>query len=98
LRESANYGRTDLMNCYFPLLRQLDKAQEVRATVTAAPPGDDVTYFGGDGDAAHRAGGTVKVHSIDENEGWLKRNTTHFVKIVIPRIPKEKVFRIGKYP
>jgi pimeloyl-ACP methyl ester carboxylesterase len=90
--------RTDLMTRYYPMLQQLGKPQEVRAAITAAPPGDDVTYFGGDGDAAHRAGGTVKVHSIDENERWLKRNTTHFVKIVIPRIPKENVFRIRKFP
>lgn len=88
--------RTDLMERFYPMLAP--KPQEVHATITAAPPGDDVAYFGWVGDdASKRAGGTLKVHSIDEGERWLKRNTTHFVKMIIPRVPKETVFRLKRF-
>ena len=37
----------------------------------------------------------VPVHlEGDQTKRWLKRNTTHFVQIVIPRMPNANVFRL----
>jgi hypothetical protein len=74
--------RTDLMSGYYPRIpAPLEKT--VTMSLSATPPGDNVHYFS---DGAAGAKGEFKLHSKDAlGERWLKRNTTHFVKIVIPR-------------
>jgi hypothetical protein len=67
--------------------------KELRLSVSAAAPGDNVKYFA---DAAGGKGEFV-VHSQDEADRWLHRNATHFLKIVIPRIPSTEVFKL-KHP
>ena len=42
----------------------------------------------------------LPLHFEDQDEDrvrWLKRNTTHFVKIVIPRQPREQVFKLKSF-
>ncbi len=34
----------------------------------------------------------------DQTKRWLKRNTTHFVQIIIPRMPNANVFRLTNFP
>ena len=86
--------RTDLMNGYYPRIPEpLEKT--VTMSLSANAPGDNVHYFS---DSATGAKGEFKLHSQDAlGERWLKRNTTHFVKIVIPRVPREQVFRLRLY-
>jgi hypothetical protein len=41
--------------------------------------------------------GEFVVHSQDEADRWLHGNATHFLKIVIPRVPSASVFKL-KHP
>lgn len=83
--------RTDLVNGYYPLIpAAMEKI--VTMSLSANAPGDNVHYFS---DRNTGAKGEFKLHSEDtKSERWLKRNTTHFVKIIIPRMPLEQVFRL----
>lgn len=88
--------RTDLVENYYDHIRgQVAKVLEM--SVSANPVGANVSYF-----SDYRAGakGTLTVHRQDADtpgSRWLKRNTTHFVHIVIPRTPSDKVFRLSRY-
>ena len=44
------------------------------------------------------APGEMVIHSLDDTteSRWLQRNTTQFVRIVIPRSPSDKVFQMKK--
>jgi len=40
----------------------------------------------------------VAIHFQDEKASrWLKRNSTHFVRIILPRQTSDKVFRLTRY-
>ena len=67
--------------------------KELRLSVSAASPGDNVKYFAD----AFGGKGEFVVHWQDEADRWLHRNATHFLKIVIPRVPSAEVFRL-KHP
>lgn len=67
--------------------------KELRLSISAASPGDNVKYFAD----AFGGKGEFIVHSQDEADRWLQRNATHFLKIVIPRIPAADVFKL-KHP
>jgi len=64
--------------------------KELRLSISASAPGDNVHYFS----EAYGAEGEFVVHSVDEASRWLRRNATHFLKIVIPRQPASKVFTL----
>ena len=61
------------------------------ANKAATSPGDNVKYFAD----AFGGRGEFVVHSADEADRWLRRNATHFLKIVIPRVPAAGVFRLN---
>jgi hypothetical protein len=85
--------RTDLMGGFYPRIGE-GFSKTLRMSISANPPGDNVQYFT---DAKEGAKGSFKLHDRDaEDERWLKRNTTHFLKIVIPRVPLEQVFRVRR--
>lgn len=42
------------------------------------------------------AEGEFVVHSQDEAYRWMRRNATHFLKIVIPRQPAADVFALKR--
>jgi pimeloyl-ACP methyl ester carboxylesterase len=67
--------------------------KELRLSVSATSPGDNVKYFAD----AFGGKGEFVVHSQDEADRWLHRNATHFLKIVIPRVPSADVFKL-KHP
>jgi hypothetical protein len=67
--------------------------KELRLSISANSPGDNVKYFA---DASGGKGEFV-VHSQEEADRWLRRNATHFLKIVIPRMPSADVF-VLKHP
>lgn len=88
--------RTDLRYNYYEAIRG-DVARVLNMSLSAAPPGDNVRYFD-----SFRTGarGMLPLHFEDQDEDrvrWLKRNTTHFVKIVIPRQPREQVFKLKSF-
>lgn len=70
-----------------------DQPKELRLSISATAPGDKVKYFA----AASGGKGEFVVHSQDEADRWLHRNATHFLKIVIPRVPSAEVFAL-KHP
>ncbi len=84
--------RTDLLaNFYAKIVGQVKK--ELCMSISAASPGKNVSYFQ---DSKAGAKGSVPVHweNTTAEPRWLRRNLTHFVKIVIPRNPKPDVFKL----
>jgi pimeloyl-ACP methyl ester carboxylesterase len=94
-RRCLYVDRTDLIENYYGRIR--GEVERVLAlSISASPPGDNVGYFS---DVRRGAGGTVVVHRAEPTAAeprWLRRNTTHFVEIVIPRSPADKVFRLAR--
>lgn len=89
--------RDDLVEGYYSMIQ--DPAKRVLGmSISATPPGKNVHYFSGGNQTAE---GWVTVHrdpmQFGEAERFLKRNCTHFVKIIIPRDPNDDVFRIKKF-
>ena len=87
-RIEPGFDRNDLMQNYYQRVRG-EKA--VVMSLSASPPGKNVSYFASSNQGAE---GHLTVHSVDEEHRWLKRNCTHFVKIIIPRTPGTQVFRL----
>lgn len=88
--------RTDLVERYYASIPGA-VAKVLNMSVSAAPPGEHVSYF-----ANYRAGarGTVPLHVEDpaaDGPRWLQRNSTHFVEVIIPRAPRDDVFRLTRF-
>lgn len=86
--------RTDLLNEFYKTIAAIT-AKVLTMSISATPPGNNIHYFL---DSAKGAAGVIPVHrEVDSKEQrWLQRNTTHFVKIIIPRVPKQKVFELKR--
>jgi pimeloyl-ACP methyl ester carboxylesterase len=87
--------RTDLYENYYQMV-PANLAKVLNMSISATPPGENVSYFG---DFKRGAKGILPIHfekQTKQQERWLKRNTTHFVKIIIPRTPKPDVFKLKK--
>lgn len=87
------FDRTDLLEGYYP---RLPKSSErlLYMSIAAASPGRNVKYFEKEKDGAVQ---WVPLHLQDEQQAaarWLKRNTTHFLQIIIPRQPSNDVFKL----
>ncbi len=86
-----NVDRTDLRTRYYPMVADADE-RHLLMTIAAAPPGGNVAYFGG---RTYSAEAVVSVHRETEREQrWFRRNQTHYVEIIIPRVPRDEVFRL----
>jgi len=70
------------------------QSKELRLSISASAPGDNVKYFVD----AFGAKGEFVVHSDQEADRWLRRNATHFLKIIIPRVPTDAVFTLKNAP
>ena len=85
--------RTDLLTNFYAKIRVGDKV--LTMSLSANPPGDNIRYFDS---TKVGAKGSFKLHDKEvESERWLKRNTTHYLKIVIPRRPIDNVFKVRSY-
>lgn len=86
--------RTDLVSNYYRGLNG-SVAKEVAMSISATAPGPNSGYFR---NSTRGAAGHVVLHREKEGDSnqprWLQRNTTHFLKIVIPRVPKDGVFAL----
>lgn len=63
-------------------------------TVTAADPGDHVAYFARKSTAKR---GLVTLHQeTPKTARWLKRHSTHFLRIIVPRAADPRIFRLKR--
>jgi pimeloyl-ACP methyl ester carboxylesterase len=87
--------RTDLVNGFYAKIAA-GMPRILTMSLSANPPGKNVRYFSS---TAKGAQGEFKLHDDAVlAERWLKRNTTHFLKIIIPRQPLSQVFTVATYP
>lgn len=88
------FDRTDLMEGYY---RRLPAGADrvLYLSISAAAPGENIRYFRRESEGAK---GQVPVHmEHDATRRWLRRNSTHFVQILIPRMPGKNVFKLARY-
>lgn len=88
------FDRTDLVENYYAML-PAGEPPTVFMSMSAASPGKNINYF-----AQEQVGATqdLPVHLLnDQTSRWLRRNTTHFAQIIIPRIPNRNVFTLTRY-
>ena len=89
--------RTALMSGFYERIAGNAK-KELLLSITAAPPGSNTRYFRS---TEAGADGSFRLHLFDDKnpeERWLKRYSTHFLKIIIPRRPNANVFRLTQLP
>ena len=88
------FDRTDLMENYYNLLPK-GIAPILYLSISAAAPGRNITYFERENPAAEQQ---VPVHlEGTQTKRWLARNTTHFARIIIPRMPRSAVFKLTNF-
>ena len=86
--------RTDLLSEFYKRIGgKVDKI--LTMSISAKKPGENVTYFS---DAKRGAPGEMVIHSFDDSTQtrWLQRNTTQFVRIIIPHSPEDGVFKLKR--
>jgi len=88
------FDRTDLVDGYYPRF-SAGEQPVLYMSIYATAPGSNVNYF----DPANpEAAGMVPVHlEGDATRRWLRRNSTHFVQIIVPRRPIADVFRLTRF-
>ena len=67
--------------------------QSLAMTMTASDPGDNVSYFA---HGAPSSRGIVKLHGKLKADRWLKRHCTHFVRVIVPRVGADKIFKLKR--
>ena len=101
--------RFDLMNTFYKKIKRPEH-KVLNASISAAAPGPNSAYFS---NSDMTARGHVTIHEYANSappedssaqtvetrweENFLKRNCTHYVKIIIPREPMARVFRLSPY-
>lgn len=86
--------RTDLVNRIYRHFANPGEAR-LKLSISAAPPGSHAQYFAR---GEKTTQGEVNVHGggAEPASRFLHRNSTHFVKIIIPRVPDMDVFKIRR--
>lgn len=87
------FDRTDLVEGYYPQVPGRSDPV-LYLSISAAAPGKNISYF-----ANPKTGTDMQVPIHFQNEAlsrWLKRNSTHFVRIILPRQPGDKVFKLTR--
>ncbi|MCW2484320.1 hypothetical protein J5069_00260 [Candidatus Symbiopectobacterium sp. NZEC127] len=93
-RRNIYFDRTDLVEGYYPLLPKRDKPI-LFLSISAAAPGKNISYFS---NLKLGAEMQIPIHYEDESATrWFKRNSTHFVRIILPRQPGNKVFALTRF-
>lgn len=88
------FDRTDLFETYYKEKLPTGSPRELYMSISAASPGKNVAYFEREKEGAEQ---WVTVHlEGTQTQRWLRRNTTHFVKIIIPRRPASNVFTLTR--
>jgi hypothetical protein len=88
------FDRTDLVEGYYPKVP--GQAPVLYLSISAVAPGKNISYFS---NLKTGADMQIAIHfQSDTASRWLKRNSTHFVRIILPRQPIDKVFRFTRCP
>lgn len=85
------FDYTDLMRNYYQNLPK-NTEQVLYMSISAASPGPNINYF-----EREKVGAEMQVplHIMDNTEAcWLTKNSSHFLHIIIPRIPNNDVFKL----
>ena len=88
------FDRTALVDNYYAMLpARTDPV--LYMSMSAASPGANINYFEREKKGAEQQ---VPIHLEDDAaRRWLQRNTTHFVQIIIPRLPNANVFKLTNF-
>jgi len=89
------FDRTDLVDVYYQEKAPQNDNPALYLSISVAPPGKNISYF-----SNLKTGSELEIpihFQNNETSRWLKRNSTHFVRIIIPRQPVDKVFRLTRY-
>lgn len=87
------FDRTDLVEGYYPMVPGSGDPV-LYLSLSAASPGKNISYF-----ANQKVGADMEIaihFQSDTASRWLKRNSTHFVRIILPRQPSDKVFKLTR--
>jgi pimeloyl-ACP methyl ester carboxylesterase len=87
--------RTDLVTKFYAA-QEAGKPSELWLSISASPPGPNITYFKAQ---EQGASGEYRIHLADDTQAgdrWLRRHCTHFLKIIIPRRPLRDVFKMRR--
>ncbi len=85
-------NRNKLMDGYYQRIKDGDKS--LKMSISVKPPGSNISYFS---DHSQGAKGSFLFHTETETDiasRWLNRNSTHFVRIIIPRCPEFDVCKL----
>ena len=90
------FDRTDLVDGYYAQLPP-GAVPTLFLSISAAAPGKNISYFR---DITQGAPGQVPLHLEDDAaKRWLRRNTTHFIRLIIPRVSSNPdVFQLRDFP
>lgn len=90
------FDRTDLVETYYKEKVPPGVPPAVWMSIAVAPPGPNISYFDPRNPQARQK---VAIHVAgDQTARWLKRNTTHFLQIIVPRRARAGVFQLRNYP
>jgi hypothetical protein len=88
------FDRTDLVDGYYPKVPGSEDPV-LYLSISAAAPGKNISYFA---NLKTGAAMEIAIHFKSETASrWLKRNSTHFVRIILPRQPVDEVFRLTRH-
>ncbi len=106
LEDTHVYGKANSNRCFFldrfDIMRQggfydqlkAGQPKELKFTITAADPGDRIAHFSR---AKSLKRGLVQLHEeASANKRWLKRHSTHFIRVIVPRAADPKIFTLKR--
>lgn len=70
-------------------------AKELHLSLSAAPPGPNARYFSS---TEVGAAGHWRLHAREQAARWLRRHTTHYLRIIIPRHASDRVLNLRSWP
>jgi len=73
---------------------EAEESRQLHFAVSATDPGDRIAYFSRESKMKR---GLVNIHDFSKpGERWLKRHSTHFIRIIIPRVARPNIFTIRR--
>ncbi|MEQ9450520.1 MAG: hypothetical protein RJQ07_02950 [Pseudomonadales bacterium] len=94
-RQCMFIDRYDLMGKggFYDQIRKDDNAKLLSFTAIASDPGSNVSYFA-HGSPAKR--GVIDLHGVLKRDRFLKRHTTHFIRMIVPRVGDDSIFKLKR--
>jgi len=90
-RRVLHLDRFALMQHFFPNSLMDDHEPRLVAGITAVAPGDKIAYFTKDSD---QGSGLIPLRAKDNSDRFLRRYSTHFIRVIIPRELDDDVFAV----